>query len=414
MPDARYDCLIAGAGPAGAAAGILLAQAGHRVLIVEKQAYPRFHVGESLIPAVNRMLKKLGVWERMDELGFLRKYGAEFLYGDGSQMVHNVFANGYVPGYEFTYEVERSRFDQLLRDRAIEVGCDVRQPVAINSLSQEQGGWIAQLSTGDNAQANWLLDGTGRGGILPRHLGLKPSGYDDLPKRFAVYSHFRGVRRRAGREAGNITVVRVPDGWFWSIPIDDERTSVGLVTMGNASRKRPEEIFQEQVESNSFMRDWMAGAESVGHFRVEADYSFRQPQFAGENWFLLGDAACFLDPVFSSGIFLAFASAEHVVELLSGQARAARRLTPAEQQAYHRRLSKNVAVMRRLVSLFYDPHGISVFMSPSNRCQMFAAVNAVIAGHTNLDFGLWWRFNLFCLICRLNRRLPIVPLVELS
>lgn len=412
MADPHSSCLIIGAGPAGAAAGILLAQSGHRVVIVEKQDYPRFHVGESLIPAVNPVLKELGVWDHMDGAGFLRKYGAEFLYGDGERMVHNVFANGFVPGYEFTYEVERAKFDQLLLERAVEAGCEVRQPVAVKSLVQENGQWRATLSDGSELTAHWMLDASGRGGVLPRTLGLKRSGFDHLPKRYAVFNHFRGVRRRSGREAGNITIVRVPVGWFWSIPLDAERTSVGLVTTGT-KQQRPEDAFAESVAANPFMRDWMAGAEALGDFHVEADYSFRQSQFAGDNWLLLGDAACFLDPVFSSGVYLALSSASSAAKLING-ARERGALTPAEQQGYTRQINDRVAVMNELVTLFYDPHGFSVFMSPTNILQLFAAVNSVITGHTQMGPGLRWRFRLFCAICRLNRRLPLVPLVELS
>ncbi|WP_309398631.1 NAD(P)/FAD-dependent oxidoreductase [Cerasicoccus maritimus] len=414
MADATIDCLIAGAGPAGTAAGILLAEAGLRVVIVEKQDFPRFRIGESLIPAVNATLKKLGVWERMDEAGFLRKYGAEFLYGDGSQVVHNVFAKGFVPGYEYTYEVERKRFDQLLLDRAVEAGCEVRQPVAVDSAEQVDQRWRVKLSNGESIDAQWFLDASGRGGVLPRRLGMKREEFDHLPRRFAVFNHFRGVQRRPGCEAGNITIVRVPDGWFWSIPLDAERTSVGLVTARNEPGKRPPEIFADCVARNAFLRGWMADAEPLDDFQVQADYSFRQPRYAGENWFLLGDSACFLDPVFSSGVYLALSSAEHAAGLICGQARERGYLTDSEQKSYEDNLNGRVSVMNKLVSIFYDPYGFSVFMSPTNRFRLFAAVNAIVAGHTQMEFGLRWRFALFCWICRLNRRAPLAPLVELS
>jgi len=406
----RYDCLIAGAGPAGTAAGALLAQAGLSVLIVEKRPFPRFHIGESLIPAANQVLRRIGVWDEMERAGFIRKYGAEFCYGDGQTRVHNIFADGLIPGYDYTFQVERSRFDDLLLQRAREAGCEIRQPAELGELAQEDGGWRARVGD-DEVSAQFLLDATGRSGLLPRHFGMKPGGYD-LPKRFAVYNHFHGVKRRPGRDGGNIIIVRVPTGWFWCIPLDDERTSVGLVTTNNEQRQRPREVFNSNVEANAFMRDWMADAEPQGEFRVEADYSFRHERLGGDNWLLLGDAAGFIDPVFSSGVYLALESARSAEALLKSAARRGR-FTPAEIKQYETNLRDRMGVMLQLVRLFYDEAGFSVFMQPVDRFQLFPAVNSVVAGHTERDFAVRWRFAIFRAVCRLNEHLPLAPRVQL-
>lgn len=411
MGDAQLDCLIVGGGPAGASAGALLAQAGLSVMLVEKRAFPRFHVGESLIPAANAMLQKIGVWERLHEAGFIRKYGAEFCYGDGETNVHNIFAEGLIPGYEYTFQVERARFDQLLLDRAREAGCAVRQPAELTDLAEADGGWRAQVD-GEAVSARFLLDATGRNGLLPRHFGMKAGGFD-LPKRFAVYNHFRGVQRKQGREGGNIIIVRVPTGWFWSIPLDDERTSVGLVTTNNRERQRPREVFAANVAENAFMRQWMAGAEPVDEFHVEADYSFRHERLGGKNWLLLGDAAGFIDPVFSSGVYLALESARSAEAMLTGPARQRGSFSEAEIRRYEANLRERMGVMLSLVRLFYDEAGFSVFMRPTERFQLFPAVNAIVAGHTRRDFAVRWRFALFRAVCRLNEKLPLVPRVQL-
>lgn len=411
MGGKRYDCLIAGAGPAGTSAGILLAQAGLSVLLVEKRAFPRFHVGESLIPAANHMLQRIGVWDQLHDNGFIRKYGAEFCYGDGETRVHNVFAEGLIPGYDYTFQVERSRFDALLLERAREVGCEIRQPAELTDLAEEEGGWRASVG-GEIVNARFLLDATGRAGLLPRHFGFKPGGFD-LPKRFAIYNHFRGVKRREGRDGGNIIIVRVPTGWFWSIPLDDARTSVGLVTTNNKERQRPQEVFAANVEQNPFMRNWMTEAEPVDDFHIEADYSFRHERMAGKNWLLLGDAAGFIDPVFSSGVYLALESARGAEAMLTGQARQSGTFSAGEIRRYEANLRDRMNVMLKLVRSFYDEAGFSVFMRPVDRFQLFPAVNSVVAGHTQRDFAVRWRFAIFRAVCRLNERMPLVPRVEL-
>lgn len=408
----EVDCLIAGGGPAGAAAGILLAQAGRSVIIAEKQTYPRFHIGESLIPAVNPILRRMGVWERMDDAGFLRKYGAEFLHGAGENYVHNVFAKGLIPGYEYTYEVERAKFDALLLGRAAEVGCAVRQPATVGNLEQSADGWRATLDTPEGTEAvhaRYLLDATGRTRLLPRLLKIDSTDYA-LPKRFAVFNHFRGVQRRMGKEAGNITITRTPCGWFWSIPLDAERTSVGLVTKQNRDRQRPEDIFRETLAAQPFMREWMRDAEPLDEFRVEADYSYRHLQMAGDNWLLLGDSAGFIDPVFSSGVMLALESAqmaEKTLTLATGRA-----IPRRAQQAYQAGLAQRMDVMLTLVSLFYDDRAVAVFLQPTDKFQLFAAVNSIVAGHTQPSFPVRWRYALFRLICRLQRRHAIVQPIE--
>ncbi|MEO0796843.1 MAG: NAD(P)/FAD-dependent oxidoreductase [Verrucomicrobiota bacterium] len=416
MASKSYDCVIAGGGPAGTATGIRLAEAGMSVLIVEKKPFPRFHIGESLIPAANRMLKNLGVWDQIESGGFVRKYGAEFCYGDGTETVHNVFADGLVPGYEYTYQVERSRFDKILLDRASSVGCEVLQPVEIKSIDQLDDRWEldiqSQSSSDHRISANWFLDATGRSCLLGKELTLKRRDFD-LPKRFAVFNHFFGVNRHPGSQAGNIIIVRVAHGWFWSIPLDEERTSVGLVTTRNEFRDRPEAVFRDAVENNPFMRGWMKNAEAIDDFRCEVDYSYYREQSAGKNWMLLGDAAGFIDPVFSSGVYLALESASVASELLTGSAQARGSLSLKEQRQYHEQMQSHLNNMLELVTLFYDDRAFAVFMKPKNVFQLFAAVNSVIAGHTENDRAVRWRFALFRAICRLNRRVNLVPSVSL-
>ncbi|MBC2594374.1 tryptophan 7-halogenase [Ruficoccus amylovorans] len=414
MSATRYDCLVIGAGPAGSAAGTLLAQAGKRVLIVERAQYPRFHIGESLIPAANRVLRKMNAWERVEQAGFVRKEGAEFTCGAGALRVHNRFRDGLIPGLDYTYQVERSVFDRLLLERAVEAGCELRQPVEAKSARWTGGCWQVELAVDgstETVEADWLVDAAGRGRWLGRQLGI-PTDPIPLPKRFAVYNHFRGVARAPEPEGGNIIITRVPGGWFWSIPLDTERTSVGLVLIPGEDRTPPEELFHQRVAANPWMRKCMAQAETLDCFRVEADYSFVNRQFAGERWVMLGDAAGFIDPVFSSGVYLALESADLAVgEIL--RAAPGKGLGGRARGRYERELRGRMRVMLDLIDVYYDEKSFAVFMSPTNRFSLFAAVNAVVAGYTRMPFRLKWRYKLFLTIARLNRRWRIAPPLKL-
>ncbi|QYY36232.1 tryptophan 7-halogenase [Ruficoccus sp. ZRK36] len=412
MAASVYDCLVIGAGPAGTAAATLLAQAGRRVLIVDKAPFPRFHIGESLIPAANRVLRKMGVWDEVERAGFVRKEGAEFTFGTGEKRVHNRFEDGWVPGLDYTYQVERSQFDRLLLARAREAGCEVLQPAEARTLTQTDTGWQVELDVDGSprtVEASWLLDAAGRGRWLGRQLSV-PTEPLPLHKRFTVYGHFTGVARAEGPEGGNVILTRIPKGWFWMIPLDEERTSVGLVAQHEGERATPERIFDRRVATNPYMRACMAEAKLEDRFRVESDYSFVHQHFAGDRWLMLGDAAGFIDPVFSSGVYLALESADLAATAIL---KAGNSLGRHARNRYERQVWARMKVMLEMVQMYYDDRSFAVFMHPTDSFRLFSAVNAVVGGNTQMSFGLRWRYLLFLLVCRLNRHLPMVPPVKL-
>ena len=416
-----YDAVIIGAGPAGSTAATLLAQAGLRVLLTEREPFPRFRIGESLLPGGNAILKRLGLWEKMDEAGFIRKYGAEFVSADGASRVHNVFADGLVQGLDYTYQVERCRFDALLLDNAIATGAELRQPCRVTSAVEQDGQWQVTLDSDAGKQVlttPWLLDASGRTAFLGKRLKLAQDSIP-YPKRFAVYNHFEGVPRREGKEAGNIIITRLSNGWFWAIPLDENKTSVGVVS----TRKRDEWLdpdfteetfFSNEVARAPFLSGLMADAKPCDKYRVTADYTYSFTNYAGDNYMLLGDAAGFIDPIFSSGVYLAMRSATMAADAVLAAHAEGRGLRPAEQVRYTKQLKKNVRTMRDLIEVYYDAESYSVFMSPSERFKLFQSVNSIVAGNSSPGFSLKWRFGLFLLICRLNRFLPIVPRQKLA
>jgi len=410
------DALIIGAGPAGSTAAALLAEAGLTVLLVEREPFPRFRIGESLLPGGNAVLERLGIWNKMDEAGFIRKYGAEFVSCDGRRRVHNVFAEGLVKGLDYTYQVERSRFDTLLRDNAVDKGAKLMQPCRVAAATERDDGWHVELNCEGRkigVHANWLLDASGRTAFLGKRLGVARD-YIPYPKRFAVYNHFEGMPRAPGREGGNIIITRLSDGWFWAIPLDQRKTSVGIVATRDRQEWRdpdftPATFFNREKARSPYLSSLLAQAAPCDEFRVTADYTYSFKEYAGARHFLMGDAAGFIDPIFSSGVYLAMRSASMAADAILAVHGESRTLDSLAQQAYTRRLKKNVRVMRNLIEVFYDPGGYSVFMAPSARFKLFESVNSIVAGNSSPGFSLRWRFALFLLICRLNRHFNMVP-----
>ena len=414
-----YDVAVIGAGPAGSSAATRLAAAGLRVVVIEKETFPRFRIGESLLPHGNELLRETGVWPKIESAGFIPKYGASFHLADGSADKEVVFARGLVPGLDRTFQVERARFDALLLDHARETGAEVLLGTTVRAVSSDDRGHTLSLESAGIASeltAGWVVDAGGRDLFFPSELKreLDPAVF---PKRVAIYSHFRGVARPAGDAAGHTVIVRLADGWFWIIPIDAERTSVGLVTTSEAMRAAqlpPSGVFNQSVASSAKLRELMAGAEPVMAFHVTADYSYFRRELAGKRFILAGDAGGFFDPIFSSGVYMACYSAKLAAALIVRAHRAGRVLTPFERRRYTRSIKSHAGVFQKLIAAFYDNDSFSVFMCPRPPFGLSPAITSIVAGHSRMIWPIWWRFRVFLLVCRLQRRWSLVPHLHVS
>jgi flavin-dependent dehydrogenase len=414
-----YDVIVIGAGPAGSSAATRTAAAGLKTLVVEKETFPRFRIGESLLPYGNTLLRETGAWPKIEAAGFIRKFGASFHLADGSADKEVIFASGIVPGLDQTFQVERSKFDALLLDHARETGAEVRTATTVRAISSDAGGHrvsLAAASAGNPddttvVTARWIIDAGGRDQLFPNELKrvLDPSPF---PKRVAIYNHFKNVPRAEGSAGGHTVIVRLPDGWFWIIPIDAERTSVGLVTTVDAMREarlQPADLFTRAVESSSKLRDLMAGAAPVMSFHVTSDYSYFRRELASGRLVLAGDAGGFFDPIFSSGVYMACHSAKLASELVVRAHREKRPLTARECRRYTRAVKTHAGVFQKLIAAFYDNASFSVFMCPRPPLGLAPAITSIVAGHSKLTWPIWWRFKIFLLVCRLQHHLPMVP-----
>lgn len=373
MSETRVDVLIIGGGPAGSTAACLLARAGASVLVCERERFPRFHIGESLLPYTTPLWRRLGVFEKMKTAGFQPKWGARFRFEPGEDCTALDFSRTLDRDSRMAFQVRRAQFDQLLLQNAAAAGARVLEQHEVVEFRRAGGdgeGRIEGAKVRDRAgdktfevEARFIIDATGRDTFLGSRLGLKER--DQVLRQVALYGHFRGAKMGLGRDGGDILVVGGPYGWFWMIPLDSETTSVGIVCpsrrMAERGQRSLKELFASLVAESPEVSGRLAGAESITEIEAAADFSYRCRQFYGDGWALTGDAACFLDPVFSSGVMLAMRSAEKLADTIAPALAADRDPQPAELEQYQKFVRRGLDRFRRYIVGFYEPGCASVF-----------------------------------------------------
>ena len=415
MASTEYDVIVIGGGPAGSSAATRLAQQKHRVLLLEKEHFPRFHIGESMLPCSMPLIEELGAMPRLKAADFLPKYAAEFVTADGSLTRRYAFADGLVKGAGSAFEVDRSEFDQLLLDNAADHGAEVRQGAQVIRFDIDRVKGVDVVARADDGtettyHAEMLIDATGQSSLLAGRLGLREM--DQELKNFAVFSHYEGATRYAGKEEGDISVVLVSGGWWWVIPLRNNRTSVGLVGPSrNLRGQKPDEAyFDAQIANTPFVRERLANATRVAPVRSVSDYSYVSRKLAGDRFVLIGDAAAFIDPVFSTGVYLGMVGAFRAAKAVSAALRR-KRFDRSQFAAYERETLKNVATYRRFVKGFYTPEFVDVLMSPSDWLSLRAAITSLLAGFGVDHFEVNWRVLVFRAIARANKKFGLVPRV---
>ena len=311
MSENHYDVIVIGSGPAGATAATLLAQQKHQVLMIERDQHPRFHIGESLLPLGEPIFQRLGI--QWDKKHYLPKGGAEFIDEASGQSAVFTLASDYQP-----YQVERARFDLMMAENAQHQGVTLHQNEAVKAINIENH--HVQVTTRKaHYSARYLVDASGRSALMGRKNG-SIKRISNLG-RFALYRHYRNVSSPSARalfKTGNIKILMVDIGWIWIIPLINHRLSVGLVVQETANVERKgENLFNQYVQNSPILTHLLKGAETEQAVQAEADFSFSNHQRFGTRFACCGDAAGFLDPVFSSGVFIALSSAERIADRVS-------------------------------------------------------------------------------------------------
>ena len=402
-----YDAIVIGGGPAGSTTATRLAQAGRRVVLVERDAYPRFHIGESLLPCSLPLFDKLGVGEAIRGAGFLTKHAAEFVNADGQSFQRYPFAYGMASHPGTAYEVDRDRFDKIMLDNARDKGVEVRQPAEVKKFNIASDRVDVELGDGDTLTGQVLVDATGQRSLVASRLGLRQM--DAELKNFALYSHFEGAKRGSGDREGDIAIVLVPDGWWWVIPLAGDRTSLGMVAPKRAlgGRRPDESYFNEQIEATPYLAERFAGAKRCAPVRTTSDYSYRSSQFVGDRWLLCGDAAAFLDPVFSSGVYLANAGGFRAAEAIE-KALQRGRFSRRAFVGYERWLTHALDTYREFVRGFYSPSFVEILMRPTDVLSLRRAITSLLAGEVD-NLNIRWRLTLFHTVARANRNWNLAP-----
>ena len=404
------DVAIIGGGPAGSAAAILLARAGRRVVLCEKEIFPRFKIGESLLPHSLELFDKLGVRDELDRHAF-PKHGGEIATACGRRVQRFYFENALQLSHRSAYQVERAWFDKMLLDRAAASGVEVRQPCTVSDIACDREGVTLQTDSGE-IRASYLLDCSGRNAVVGSHFDLKRR-YDHLQK-FSIYAHYEGVQRDDGRDGTLTRLVRGKRCWFWLIPIDERRTSVGVVmdiADFRAARTTPQAALENAIATAPLMRSRMAAAQRTTEVQAVGDYSYRNTRLHGPRWLLAGDAAGFIDPIFSTGVFLALHSGEQAAGVLD---LALRRplLGRLRMGSYARSVNRLMNRYLRFVTAWYTEEFVDVFTTPKPPFQIPQAVNSVLGGNIHPRFGVWWRLQFFYLVLWIQKRHALVPRLE--
>jgi len=355
-----HDVIVIGGGPAGSTAAAVLAAKGRRVVVLEKEKFPRYHIGESLLPYGYFTLERIGVLDRMKASRFVRKHSVQFVGMSGRASVPFYFSQQLAHEASATWQVLRSEFDQLLLDNAREKGAEVIEEITVRELIRPGNavtGVRAIGKDGDTREfhAPVTIDATGREAFAVTRNGWKVR--DKALNKIAIWTYYKGALRDPGIDEGATTIAYLPGkGWFWYIPLANDTMSVGIVAEKEYLYQDTRDlaaIFHREVEKNAWISKHLAPGRQFGPYHVTGEYSYRSRHCAADGLVLAGDAFGFLDPVFSSGVMLALRSGE-----LAGDAVDAA-LTAGDVSAsrfveYGAQFCEAIEAMRKLVYAFYN------------------------------------------------------------
>jgi flavin-dependent dehydrogenase len=401
LPPATCDIVVVGGGPAGCTAATLLARHGWSVVLFEKGQHPRFHIGESLLPMNLPIFERLRVLESVERIG-VRKAGADFPAATATGYNVFRFESALDATWPHAFQVRRDEFDRLLLDNALGSGVQAFEGHCVAAVSLHAEGVEVRGENASgvpfNCRARYLVDASGRDTLLGTQLHLKRKS--TRHQSAALFAHFRGVERRPGADAGNISIYRYEHGWAWLIPLREGITSVGAVCW-------PEYLKQRRGDGQAFLLDTLrsipalagrlANAGIVGNLHATGNYSYSCTRMAGRRWIMAGDSYAFVDPIFSSGVYLAM----HAAELAAAVVDAALRDPTVErklQRRYAREIRSGLSTLSWFIYRFTSPAMRKLFANPRNHWGIEQAMISMLAGDIFRHNGVLWRLRVFKLI----------------
>ncbi len=357
-----YDCVVIGGGPGGSTAAALVAEAGFSTLLVEREKVPRFHVGESLMPETYWTLQRLGVLEQMKRSDFVPKLSVQFVTHTGKESQPFFFREHDPRECSQTWQVERAKFDKLLFDNAAAKGADCADETRVQSVQFDNGRALGvRLARRGEAAidvaARVVVDATGQQAVIANSLGMRSD--DPKLRNAAIWGYYRHARRDSG-ENGGATIILHTQGkhsWFWFIPLSNDVTSIGVVGPNDyllRGRGKPAQVFQEELAKCPALMERLPDAEFLGEFHVAKEFSYTTRQQAGDGWVLVGDAFGFIDPIYSSGVYLALRSGELAADAIVDGLRKGD-TSQAQLGSWIPDFCGGVRWIRKLVDAYYTP-----------------------------------------------------------
>lgn len=409
----KYDVAVVGAGPGGSAMASYLVKAGKKVIMFEREKFPRFHIGESLLPHNIPLLEELGLMEEMEKR-FIRKYAANFSDRSGMRTVRYPFAEAIAKKYPYAYEVERSEFDLMLADNAVKLGVDLKSEWSVNKVLFENDQAVGVEATSNDkkqkitVKCSVVVDASGQSILMGKRLGLKRKSL--LKTRAAFFTHFENAERSLGDHEGDIQIVAYRCGWFWMIPFKGNTTSVGVVVNEAflAERDKDDDMdasLWRAINETAYVKNRLQGATQKWPAKSIGNYSYGMSRYAGNGFVMVGDSGAFLDPVFSSGVFLAMKSAQmasdSILKCFEKNDFSARQF-----KSYEKCLRSSQKLFFRFINGWYDPAFLDLFFMPKNILGVRSAIVTVLAADVFNPRYLWslkLRVSLMFAMATINR-----------
>ena len=399
---ADCDVFVVGGGPAGSTIAALLAERGHHVILAEKDRHPRFHIGESLLPHNLPLFDRLGVRDKI-EASAMHKYGIEFVSPYHGKSVKYDFGRAYDKRFPYSFQVRRSSFDHILLQNAAAKGATVIEECRVQGVTFPEGETALVTARGtDGAERQWrarfVVDASGRDTLLAGQMGIKAR--NPRNNSAAIFGHFTGARRLPGKDEGNITIVWFDHGWFWFIPLSDGTTSVGAVCPSDFFKNRGTDLpgfFRQIIASSPEIADRLQNAELVGDITATGNYSYLSKHTSGDRFLMVGDACAFIDPVFSTGVYLAMVTAFSAADAVDGTLRSPRKAARLLRR-YDAQTQKALGSFTWFIYRIREPAMRNLFMSPRNVFRVEEAVLSILAGAIFDGWPVRARLYLFRLI----------------